>query len=62
MAAARNCHRCDRRMVAITLEIAEQLRTLRSCSHCDIREWETDAGGTNLTGVLADLSEASTRP
>ena len=62
MTAARKCLRCNRRMVAITLEIAEQLRTLRSCSHCDIREWETDAGGTNLSGVLADLSEASTRP
>ena len=46
-------------MVAITLEIAAQPRTLRSCSHCDVREWETDSGDTSLSGVLSDLTEAS---
>lgn len=59
MSSARYCLRCERQMVAITLEIAEQPRTLRSCSHCDVREWESDSGDTSLSGVLSDLTEAS---
>lgn len=61
MAGDQSCRKCTRTMVTITLEIQEQTRTLRSCSHCDVREWEGDTGGTDLSGILAELSQASTR-
>jgi hypothetical protein len=48
-------------MVAITLEINEEPRTLFSCSHCDVREWEHEGARSTLTGVLNDLSKASAR-
>ena len=43
-------------MVSITLDIEGLQRTLRSCSHCDIREWESESGNTSLDGVLGELS------
>jgi len=48
-------------MVSITLAIAERSRQLRSCSYCDIREWETDEGTTALRDVLAELNDASSQ-
>ena len=54
-----DCVRCKRRMVMITMEIREESRTLRSCSHCDVREWVSDTGETNLSGILADIAAAS---
>jgi len=48
-------------MVSITLAIAERSRRLRSCSYCDIREWETDEGTTELRDVLAELNDASSQ-
>ena len=59
MAQTTTCIRCSRQMVVITLLVNEQPRTLRSCSHCDIREWETMTGNTSLSGVLDDLSQAA---
>ena len=61
MAEEQDCWRCTRTMVTITLEIEARARTLRSCSHCDIREWEGEAGGTDLSGILDELSAASVR-
>ena len=52
----RKCRRCTRMMVSITLDIEGLQRTLRSCSHCDIREWESESGNTSLDGVLGELS------
>ncbi len=43
-------------MVSITLDIDGGFRTLRSCSYCDVREWESAAGGVTLDGVLDELS------
>ena len=55
----RKCYRCERQMVTITLEIGGEEKTLRSCSNCDIREWETNDGGETLDGVLDELAAAS---
>ena len=49
-------------MVSITLAIAERSRRLRSCSYCDVREWDADDGSIDLQGVLDELTEASTNP
>lgn len=46
-------------MVAITLEIGNAPKTLRSCSHCDIRQWESGTDRIHLDGVLGELSESS---
>lgn len=59
MQEVRRCERCDRVMVSITLAIAERSRRLRSCSYCDIREWESEDGGVALDSVLHELSEAA---
>ena len=61
MKQVRECERCGRVMVSITLAIAERSRQLRSCSYCDIREWETDEGTTALRDVLAELNDASSQ-
>jgi hypothetical protein len=46
-------------MVGITLDIESEKRTLRSCSHCDVREWEAAEGSTSLQGVLSELSDSA---
>jgi transcription elongation factor Elf1 len=61
MQEVRECKRCGRVMVSITLAIAERSRRLRSCSYCDIREWETDEGSTALLEVLSELNDASSQ-
>lgn len=45
-------------MVALQLRIEDQPRTLRSCSHCDLRIWETEDGHTTLDNVLSQIAEA----
>lgn len=57
----KKCERCTRLMVAITLDIDSEKRTLRSCSHCDIREWEAADTSTSLQGVLKKLSDSASR-
>lgn len=47
-------------MVALTLDIENEKRTLRSCSHCDVREWEAVDREIDLAGVLSELSESAT--
>ena len=47
-------------MVALTLDIENEKRTLRSCSHCDVREWEAVDGQIDLAGVLSELSGSET--
>ncbi|MGI9608215.1 MAG: hypothetical protein ACR2P0_18945 [Acidimicrobiales bacterium] len=58
-ARQRKCRRCTRAMVAITLDIDGRFRTLRSCSHCDIREWATEATDTELSDVLNELADSA---
>jgi len=58
---SRNCPKCARMMVNITLDIEEAKRTLHSCSHCDVREWEAATGSINLAGVLDELSDSAGR-
>jgi transcription elongation factor Elf1 len=49
------CPRCGRELVEITLDAADRAMTLRSCSHCDVREWSTAEEPLRLEGVLDDL-------
>ncbi len=48
-------------MINITLDIEEAKRTLHSCSHCDVREWEAPSGSINLKGVLDELADSAGR-
>ena len=48
-------------MVHITLDIDNAKRTLHSCSHCDVRQWEAPNGEANLTGILNELSDSAGR-
>lgn len=48
-------------MVALRLEIDGEQRILRSCSHCDLRTWESAAGATDLAQILDDLAESAKR-
>lgn len=57
----RCCPKCERDMVALRLRIDGQPRTLRSCSYCDLRIWETKEGRTTLDSVLDSLAEAEGR-
>ena len=41
----------------ITINVAEGIRTLQSCSKCDRRSWRADGEPVKLDGVLADLSD-----
>ena len=56
----KKCPKCARLMVALTLDIENEKRTLRSCSHCDVREWEAVDGQIDLAGVLDELSDSAT--
>lgn len=57
----KKCPKCARGMVAIRLKIEDEPRTLRSCSYCDIRIWESEEGKTTLDSVLSKLAEAESR-
>ena len=57
----RECPKCDRAMVHITLDIDNAKRTLHSCSHCDVRQWEAPNGEASLTGILNELSDSAGR-
>lgn len=57
----KKCPKCARLMVALTLDIENEKRTLRSCSHCDIREWEAPDRAISLEGVLSELSDSASR-
>lgn len=53
----KKCPKCARSMVAITLDVRGEQQTLRSCSHCDLRIWETQEGTTTLDVVLDTLAQ-----
>ena len=55
----RACPRCERAMVHITLDIESEKRTLHSCSHCDVRQWEAPSGQVDLEGVLNELADSA---
>lgn len=56
---SRHCPKCARMMINITLDIDEAKRTLHSCSHCDVRQWEAPTGSINLKGVLDELADSA---
>lgn len=58
---SRSCPKCSRTMINITLDIEQAKRTLHSCSHCDVRQWEATDGSMNLAGVLDELADSAGR-
>ena len=55
------CAKCKRDMVSLNLEIDSAMRTLHSCSHCDIRIWEAAGENFSLEGVLDEIADSSGR-
>ena len=55
------CAKCERDMVSLNLEIDAAMRTLHSCSHCDIRIWEAAGESVSLEGVLGEISDSTGR-
>lgn len=55
------CVKCERVMVSLNLEIDGAMRTLHSCSHCDLRLWEAAGETCSLEGVLGEISDYSNR-
>lgn len=55
------CAKCERAMVSLNLEIDAELRTLHSCSHCDLRIWEAAGETLSLEGVLDEIADSSAR-
>jgi hypothetical protein len=47
--------------VEISLDVGGRPLRLRSCSHCDTRQWYGPEGEMALDGVLADISAASAK-
>ena len=56
----KKCPECARFMVSINLDVRGEQQTLRSCSHCDLRIWETQEGTTTLDVVLDSLAQGET--
>jgi hypothetical protein len=54
--AMKECRRCRRAMVEISLEVSSGVRTLLSCSHCDERIWLHDGVPVGRSGVLQDIA------
>lgn len=48
-------------MVSLNLEIDGAMRTLHSCSHCDLRIWEAAGEMSSLEGVLDEIADYSNR-
>ena len=47
------CPRCTHgRLVEIGLNVGERRVTMRSCSQCDTRWWDSDGQGIALDGLL----------
>jgi transcriptional regulator NrdR family protein len=47
------CPKCQtRELVVIEMRVGGEMVTLRSCSACDVRWWETRNGALSLSGVL----------
>jgi transcriptional regulator NrdR family protein len=47
------CPRCKAsQLVEIELTVGERAVTMRSCSRCDTRWWDSDGESLPLTGVL----------
>lgn len=46
------CPNCEREMVVIEMVVGGWRLALHSCSHCDLRWWESQDGVLSLAGVL----------
>ena len=53
------CEACGRAFIEISLDVGGRPLRLRSCSHCDIRQWFGPEGEMALDGVLADISAST---
>jgi len=53
-----NCPKCNKSgLVEITLNIATRPFTMRNCSSCDSRWWQSEGESLRLPGVLALASQ-----
>ena len=48
-------------MVSLNLEIDSAMRTLHSCSYCDLRIWEAAGESVSLEGVLDEIADSTGR-
>lgn len=55
------CAKCQRDMVSLNLEIDSAMRTLHSCSYCDLRIWEAAGESVSLEGVLDEIADSTGR-
>jgi len=55
------CPGCGRAYVEINLEVGGRALRMRSCSHCDTRQWFGPDGERALDGVLSEISAATAR-
>lgn len=58
---ARTCPECGGPMIEIALANGDSPLVMRSCSHCDSREWSSAGEGIDLTSALQELSESGPR-
>lgn len=50
------CTRCGGSIVEIVIGSGESKLTMRSCSTCESREWESDGEPVELDDVLGELN------
>ena len=55
--ANHTCEQCGTTLVTISLRVSTGLRTMYSCSKCDLRIWDAEGSVTDLAGVLDELSD-----
>jgi hypothetical protein len=51
------CSRCGGPVVEIVIDGESSPITMRSCSVCDARQWESDGDPVELDSVLGELTE-----
>ncbi len=54
------CTRCGGPVVEIVLTTDGRELTMRSCSHCDTREWASGDESVERDAVLGEITESST--
>ena len=55
------CPRCGGPVVEIVIDSDASALTMRSCSTCDAREWESDGDPVELDSVLGELTDLGTQ-
>ena len=53
------CQRCGGPIIEIELVSGDAPLVMRSCSHCDVRDWSTQGREIDLSEVLHELSASA---